>query len=155
MVVEGEKAPSFTAISDDGKAVLLNNYVGRRVLLYFYPKDGTPGCTTEAKEFRDLADKFDKENVIILGVSKDSIESHRKFKAKHGLPFTLLSDTDGKILTAYGVWKKKSIFGKTSLGIERTSFLIDEKGMIQKIYRKVNPKGHAQSCLIDLSHKNS
>jgi len=153
LVVEGDKAPDFTGISDKNEEISLKNYLGRMVLLYFYPKDGTPGCTTEAKEFRDLFEKFDEENVTIIGVSKDSVESHKRFKSKLGLNFTLLSDPEGKIIESYGVWKKKSIFGKTSFGTERTSFLIDEKGIIRKIYRKVKPKGHAQTCLLDLSKK--
>jgi peroxiredoxin Q/BCP len=151
MVVEGDKAPDFTAVTDNGLNLSLKDLLGKKVLLYFYPKDGTPGCTTEAKEFRDLTKDFKMENTTILGISKDSVESHQKFKNKHSLPFTLLSDSEGKIIKDYDVWKKKSIFGKTSLGVERTSFLIDEKGIIRKIYRKVNPKGHAQACLLDLS----
>ena len=121
------------------------------MLLYFYPKDGTPGCTSEAIEFRDAIKEFEKEDVVILGVSKDSIKSHRKFKQKHELPFTLLSDPEGKLLDLYGVWKKKSLYGRTFLGTERTTFLIDQKGIVEKVYRKV--KGHAQACLLDLSHK--
>jgi peroxiredoxin Q/BCP len=123
------------------------------VVLYFYPKDGTPGCTTEAQEFRDSIREFEHENTVVLGVSKDSIESHRRFKEKHDLPFTLLSDPDGRVLDLYGVWKEKLQFGKSFMGVERTTFLIDEKGVIKKIYRKVKAKGHAQACLVDV--KNS
>ena len=150
MVVEGEEAPGFTLKSDDGSDVSLSDYRGRKVVLYFYPKDGTPGCTTEAKEFRDITKEFEKENAVVIGVSKDSVESHRKFKKRHDLPFTLLSDPEGKALDLYGVWKKKSLYGRTFMGIERTTFLIDEKGVVRRIYRKVRADGHAQICLLDL-----
>ena len=150
MVNEGEEAPDFTLLADDGRKVSLKDYRGKKVVLYFYPKDGTPGCTREAIEFRDIAKEFEKEGAIILGVSKDSIKSHRKFKQKHELPFTLLSDPEGKVLDLYGVWKKKSLYGRTFMGTERTTFLIDEKGIVKKVYRKVKAKGHAQVCLLDL-----
>lgn len=150
MVNEGEEAPDFTLLVDDGRKVSLKDYRGKKVVLYFYPKDGTPGCTREAIEFRDIAQEFEKEGAIILGVSKDSIKSHQKFKQKHELPFTLLSDPEGKVLDLYGVWKKKSLYGRTFMGRERTTFLIDEKGIVKKVYRKVKAKGHAQVCLLDL-----
>jgi len=150
LVNEGEEAPDFTLLVDDGRKVSLKDYRGKKVVLYFYPKDGTPGCTREAIEFRDIAQEFEKEGAIILGVSKDSIKSHQKFKQKHELPFTLLSDPDGKVLDLYGVWKKKSLYGRTFMGTERTTFLIDEKGIVKKVYRKVKAKGHAQVCLLDL-----
>lgn len=150
MVNEGEEAPDFTLLADDGRKVSLKDYRGKKVVLYFYPKDGTPGCTREAIEFRDIAEEFEKEGAIILGVSKDSIKSHQKFKQKHELPFTLLSDPEGKVLDLYGVWKKKSLYGRTFMGSERTTFLIDEKGIVKKVYRKVKAKGHAQVCLLDL-----
>ena len=150
MVSEGEEAQDFILKGDDGRDVTLSDYRGKKVVLYFYPKDGTPGCTTEAKEFRDNIMGFQMENAVVLGVSKDSIESHQKFKKKHDLPFTLLSDPEGKILDLYGVWKRKSLFGKTFMGTERTTFLIDEKGIVQKVHRKVKAKGHAQICLLDL-----
>ena len=150
MVVEGEKAPGFTLKADDGSQVSLKDYLGKKVVLYFYPKDNTPGCTTEAVEFRDLAKEFEKEGAVIVGVSKDSVESHQKFKEKHDLPFTLLSDSEGKVLELYGVWKKKSLYGRTFMGTERTTFLIDKKGGVVKVYRKVKAKGHAQTCLLDL-----
>jgi len=150
LVNEGEEAPDFTLQADDERKVSLKDYRGKKVVLYFYPKDGTPGCTREAIEFRDMAKEFEKEGVIILGLSKDSIKSHRKFKQKHELPFTLLSDPEGKVLDLYGVWKKKSLYGRTFMGTERTTFLIDEKGIVKKVYRKVKAKGHAQVCLLDL-----
>ena len=150
MVNEGEEAPDFTLLADDGRKVSLKDYRGKKVVLYFYPKDGTPGCTREAIEFRAIAEEFEKECAIILGVSKDSIKSHQKFKQKHELPFTLLSDPEGKVLDLYGVWKKKNLYGRTFMGTERTTFLIDEKGIVKKVYRKVKAKGHAQVCLLDL-----
>ncbi|NIN52849.1 MAG: thioredoxin-dependent thiol peroxidase [Nitrososphaeria archaeon] len=150
MVSEGDEAPNFILKADDGRETSLTDYRGKRVVLYFYPKDGTPGCTREAIEFRDLMKEFDEEDIVIVGVSKDSVESHKKFKTKHNLPFTLLSDPEGKVLDLYGVWKKKSLYGRTFMGTERTTFLIDEKGIVQKIYRKVKVKGHAQICLLDL-----
>ena len=150
MVVEGEKAPGFTLDSDDGRQVSLKDFVDKKLVLYFYPKDNTPGCTTEAVGFRDVAEEFEKRGAVIVGVSKDSVESHNKFKEKHDLPFTLLSDPEGKVLNLYGVWKKKSLYGKTFMGTERTTFLIDEKGIVMKVYRKVKVNGHAQTCLLDL-----
>jgi len=128
LVSEGEEAPEFTLPADDGKKVSLSDYRGKKIVLYFYPKDGTPGCTKEAIEFRDIAKEFEKENGII----------------------TLLSDPEGKVLDLYGVWKKKSLYGRTFMGTERTTFLIDQKGIISKIYRKVKVKGHAQYCLLNL-----
>jgi len=150
LVKEGEEAPDFTLKADDERKVSLKDYRGKKVMLYFYPKDGTLGCTREAIEFRDIAKEFEKEGAIILGVSKDSIKSHQKFKQKHELPFTLLSDPEGKVLDLYEVWKKKSIYGRTFMGTERTTFLVDEKGIVKKVYRKVKAKGHAQVCLLDL-----
>jgi peroxiredoxin Q/BCP len=150
LVNEGEEAPDFTLLADDGRKVSLKDYRGKKAVLYFYPKDGTSGCTREAIEFRDIAKEFEKEGAIILGVSKDSIKSHQKFKQKHELSFTLFSDPEGKVLDLYGVWKKKSLYGRTFMGTERTTFLIDEKGIVTKVYRKVKAKGHAQVCLLDL-----
>jgi peroxiredoxin Q/BCP len=155
MVDIGEAASGFTLVSDEGKEVSLSDYLGKKVVLYFYPKDGTPGCTQEAKEFRDLAQEFSKENAVILGVSKDSVKSHQKFKEKHSLPFTLLSDPEGKVLDLYGVWKKRSLYGRTFMGTERTTFLIDETGIVKKAYRKVKVKGHAEACLLDLTGEPS
>lgn len=151
MVNEGERAPDFTLQGDDERAVSLRDFRGKKVVLYFYPKDGTSGCTQEAIEFGDLAKDFEKEDAVILGVSKDSVESHQKFKKKHNLPFVLLSDLEGKVLDLYGVWKRKSLYGRSFMGTERTTFLIDEKGIVKKVYRKVKVKGHAQVCLLDLS----
>jgi peroxiredoxin Q/BCP len=155
LVREGEKAPDFTLLSDYGKGVSLSDYHGKKIVLYFYPKDGTPACTQEAIEFRDLAQEFQKEGLTILGVSKDSVKSHQKFKKKHGLPFTLLSDPEAKVLNLYGVWKEKKLYGRTFMGTERTTFIIDENGIIKKVYRKVRAKGHAQACLIEATSKTS
>ena len=151
MVSEGDKAPDFTLPADDGREVSLSDYLGKKVVLYFYPKDGTPGCTREAIEFKSLIKEFANENTVVLGVSKDSVQSHQKFKRKHELPFTLLSDPQGKALNLYDVWKKKSLYGRTFMGTERTTYLIDERGIVKKIYRKVKVKGHAQACLMDLT----
>jgi len=118
LVNEGEEAPDFTLLADDGRKVSLKDYRGKKVVLYFYPKDGTPGCTREAIEFKDMAKEFEKEGAVILGVSKDSIKSHQKFKQKHELPFTLLSDPEGKALDLYGVWKKNACMPP------RTSFAV-------------------------------
>ena len=147
----GEEAPDFTLETDEEKQVSLKDYRGKKVVLYFYPKDGTPGCTTEALEFKDISEEFAKEGAVILGISKDSVKSHQKFKKKHELPFTLLSDPDASMLNAYGVWKEKVLYGRKFMGTERTTFLIDQKGIIRKIYTKVKPEGHAQACLLDLT----
>jgi len=151
MVEVDDKAPDFTLLSDEGGEVSLRDYRGRKVVLYFYPKDGTSGCTREAIEFRDLADEFEKEDAAILGVSKDSVKSHQRFKEKNNLPFTLLSDPEGRVLDLYGVWKQKKLYGRTFMGTERTTFLIDEEGTVRKVYRKVKVKAHAKACLLDLS----
>jgi peroxiredoxin Q/BCP len=150
LVAVGEEAPDFTLETVWEKLVSLKDYRGKKVVLYFYPKDGTPGCTTEALEFKDIAEAFVKEGAVILGISKDSVKSHQKFKEKHQLPFTLLSDPEAKVLNAYGVWKEKVLYGRKIMGTERTTFLIDEKGIIRKIYAKVKPEGHTQVCLLDL-----
>ncbi|WP_455368328.1 thioredoxin-dependent thiol peroxidase [[Eubacterium] cellulosolvens] len=150
MIKEGEKAPDFTLDSDDGKRISLSVFRGKNIVLYFYPKDGTPGCTQEAVEFQNLSRKFGNTNAVILGISKDSIESHRKFKDKNNLHFTLLSDPKSEIQKLYGVWKEKSLYGKKFMGTERSTFLINEKGIVEKIYRKVKVKGHAEACLLEL-----
>ncbi|MEM1558294.1 MAG: thioredoxin-dependent thiol peroxidase [Thermoproteota archaeon] len=148
---EGDDAPDFTLMSDEGREVSLKDYRGKKVVLYFYPKDGTSGCTREAKGFRDLAEQFSKINAVIIGISRDGIESHRKFKRENNLPFTLLSDPEAEVMKKYGVWKKKNLHRKTFMGVERVTFLIDEEGRIKKIYRNVKPEGHAQECLMDLT----
>ena len=149
MIKEGEKAPNFILDSDDGKRISLSDFQGK-IVLYFYPKDNTPGCTQEAIEFQNLSRKFGNINAIILGISKDSIESHKKFKIKNNLHFTLLSDPTTKVQKLYGVWKEKNLYGKKFMGTERSTFLINEKGIVEKIYRKVKVKGHAEACLLEL-----
>lgn len=140
----GDKAPDFTLLTDDNQPLSLKDLRGKKIVLYFYPKDNTPGCTKEACDFRDHFPHFNQEKAVILGVSKDSPATHQKFKQKYFLPFTLLSDTDAKVCEAYGVINPKSMFGKTFLGIQRSTFLIDEKGFIQGIWRKVKVPQHAE-----------
>ncbi len=143
----GDQAPDFTLPTDNDGEVTLSALKGKKVVLYFYPKDSTPGCTTESKDFRDLASAFDEQNTIIFGASKDGIKSHNKFKENNCLPFQLISDEEGKMLEAYNVWKEKQMYGKTYMGIERSTFLIDQNGVIEKIWRKVKVKGHAAEVL--------
>ncbi len=150
LVDEGDIAPNFTLQSDDKTQISLSNYRGKKVVLYFYPKDGTSGCTAEALGFKETLFEFEKEDTVILGVSKDSVESHRKFKKKHSLPFTLLSDPEAIVLKQYNVWKQKNLYGRSYMGTERTTFLIDEKGIVKKIYRKLKAQEHAKTCLLDL-----
>jgi thioredoxin-dependent peroxiredoxin len=151
MLKPGSKAPAFSLLSDSGDKVSLKDFKGKRVVLYFYPKDMTPGCTVEACDFRDHLPKFKKLKMVVLGISKDSVERHQKFIEKYGLPFPLLSDEDGKTCEAYGVWKEKSLYGRKFMGIERTTFLIGADGKIEKIYPKVKVKDHAEKILADLS----
>jgi len=143
----GDPAPDFSLPSDSGGTVSLQSLRGAKVILYFYPKDNTSGCTKEACAFRDAQPDFSAANAVVLGVSKDSVASHDKFKAKHDLPFTLLSDEDGKVCEAYGVWVEKSMYGRKYMGIERATFLIDENGILQEIWRKVKVAGHAEAVL--------
>jgi peroxiredoxin Q/BCP len=138
----GSKAPDFNLPTDGGGKISLSSLKGKKVVLYFYPKDDTPGCTTESCAFRDNLKDFNKMNVTVIGLSKDSPESHDKFKKKYELNFPLASDTDGKVCDAYGVWKEKSMYGKTFMGIDRSTFLIDEQGKIAAIWRKVKVDGH-------------
>lgn len=142
----GDKAPDFSLPSDGGKTISLSALKGKNVVLYFYPKDDTPGCTVEAKDFRDTIKDFEKLNTVILGVSKDSVDSHDAFKKKYCLPFALIS-ADGDMCEAYGVWKEKSMYGKTYMGIERTTFLIDKTGKIANLWRKVKVDGHVAEVL--------
>lgn len=150
MVEEGMKAPQFTLKTGDGDKVSLKDYLGKKVVLYFYPKDNTSGCTKEACDFRDAHPDFKKVNTVVFGVSADSEESHKKFAEKHDLPFTLLSDPDKKVIEKYGVWKEKSMYGKKYKGIERSTFIIDEKGKIQRVFPKVRVKGHVEKVLEEL-----
>ncbi|MDO8838177.1 MAG: thioredoxin-dependent thiol peroxidase [Parvibaculum sp.] len=143
----GAKAPAFKLPADDGSAVTLKQLAGKKVVLYFYPKDDTPGCTTEAIAFSALKKKFDAAGAVVLGVSKDTVEKHCKFRDKHGLTVRLLSDEDGKTLEAYGVWGEKSLYGRKFMGITRTTVLIDGKGMVSKVWPKVKVKDHAEEVL--------
>ncbi len=142
----GAKAPDFKMDADSGK-VTLKDLKGKAVVLYFYPKDDTSGCTKEACDFRDNLPRFAKSKAIVIGVSKDSVESHKKFKTKHKLTFTLASDEDGKVCEAYGVWKEKSMYGRKYMGIERSTFVIDGAGVLRAEWRKVKVPGHADEVL--------
>jgi thioredoxin-dependent peroxiredoxin len=147
MIQEGKKAPAFTLISDEGKKVSLKDFKGQCVVLYFYPKDNTPGCTQESCDFRDSFARFKKAGAAVLGISKDSVQSHEKFKAKHDFPFSLLSDSEGKVCESYGVWQEKSLYGRKFMGIVRSTVIIDAAGKIAKIYPKVKVKGHVDEVL--------
>ena len=143
MIKEGDPAPDFELPADDGSTVSLRELRGRRAVVYFYPKDDTSGCTAQACEFRTLMPRIDEAGATVLGISPDPIESHVKFKAKYDLNFPLLADTDHAVAEAYGVWKEKSMYGKTYMGIERSTFVIAPDGTIEKAWRKVRAKGNA------------
>ena len=147
MLEEGKKAPDFKLKDQLGKAVSLGDFKGKNVVLYFYPKDNTSGCTAEACNFRDEFPKFGKLNAEIIGISPDSSESHKKFAEKFELPFILLSDEDKKVVEAYGVWKEKNMYGRKYMGVERTTFIIGEDGKIKKIFRKVKVPGHNKEVI--------
>ena len=151
MLKVGDRAPQFSLPDQDGKLRSLSDYKGKKVLLYFYPKDDTPGCTTEACTFRDGYEAFQKAGLVILGVSKDSVKSHKKFAEKFGLPFPLLSDESGEIIEKYDSWGKKKFMGREYVGILRNSFLIDEQGTVDKIYESVKPKEHADEVKRDIA----
>lgn len=146
-LAQGQKAPDFSAKNDAGKEIRLSGLKNRKVVLYFYPKDGTPGCVKEACSFRDDIRSIASKGAVVIGVSPDSVESHKKFKKKYGLNFSLISDTGREISKTYGVWKKKSFMGREFMGVERTTFIIDENGTIEKIFPKVDPVGHANEVL--------
>lgn len=147
MTLENQQAPNFTLQNENGEQVSLQDYQGKNVILYFYPKDLTPGCTTQACDFRDSYEDFSNLNAVILGVSLDDAAKHTKFIEKHGLPFSLLVDTDHEVAEAYGVWTLKKNFGKEYMGIERTTFLINEQGIVEKEWRKVRVKNHIEDVL--------
>ncbi len=147
MLKVGDNAPDFKLQSDSGETVSLSGHRGKKVILYFYPKDNTPGCTTEACEFRDRLPDIQSEGAVVLGVSPDGIKSHAKFRDKYQLTFPLLSDPDHAVAEAYGAWGEKKMYGKTYEGILRTTFLIDAKGKVQQIFEKVKAKGHADQVL--------
>ncbi|HBG7232013.1 thioredoxin-dependent thiol peroxidase [Clostridioides difficile] len=141
------KAPEFTLEDKDGNKVSMSDFKGKKVVVYFYPKDNTPGCTRQACAFRNAYDGFKKEDVQVIGISKDSIKSHQKFAEKHELPFILLSDPDLVAIKAFDVWKEKKMYGKTALGVVRATYIIDENGIIEKVFEKAKPDTNAQEIL--------
>lgn len=143
----GDKAPDFTLPTDGGGNLSLKDLKGKKVVLYFYPKDDTPGCTTEAQGFRDAIKEFEKAGAVIVGASKDSVARHDKFKAKYDLPFHLVSDEEGTLCEACGVWVEKNMYGRKYMGIQRATFLIDEKGVVRETWPKVKVKEHAAEVL--------
>ena len=147
MLKEGTKAPEFTLADKDGKEVSLSDFIGRKVVLYFYPRDNTPGCTRQACAFAANYDAFKSKNIAVIGVSKDSVDSHRRFAEKHSLPFILLSDPDLMAIRAYDVWQEKKLYGKVSMGVVRSTYIIDENGIIEKVMPKVKPDTNAAEIL--------
>ena len=147
MLNVGEKAPEFTLADRNGQPVSLSDFAGKRVVLYFYPRDNTPGCTRQACAFARLYEEFQALNAVVVGISKDSAASHDKFAQKYGLPFVLLSDPELLAIQAYGVWQEKKLYGKTSMGVVRTTYLLDEQGIIQKVMPKVKPDQNAGEVL--------
>ncbi|HZE74682.1 MAG TPA: thioredoxin-dependent thiol peroxidase [Gemmatimonadales bacterium] len=150
MLKPGSNAPEFSLPADDGKTVALKDLRGTPVVLYFYPKDDTPGCTKEACQFRDSWKDVEQAGAVVLGVSPDSVASHEKFKQKYNLPFPLLADVDHQVATAYGAWGEKSRYGRTYQGILRTTFLIDREGRVARVFENVKPEGHAAEVLAAL-----
>ncbi len=144
---EGKPAPDFSLPSTEGKPLRLSDFKGKKVVLYFYPKDNTPGCTKEACDFRDSIKEIQKQDAVVLGLSADSLASHDKFRDQFKLPFPLLSDENKDVLKKYGVWKQKSFMGKTYMGIERTTIVIDKKGNVRKVFPKVKVEGHREEVL--------
>ena len=147
MLEVGMKAPAFTLKDQNGNEVSLSDFAGRKVVLYFYPRDNTPGCTRQACAFAFAYDEFKNENIAVIGVSKDSVASHRKFAEKYDLPFILLSDPETKVLQAYDVWKEKKLYGKVSMGTVRSTYIIDEQGVIEHVMPKVKPDTNAAEIL--------
>lgn len=150
MLKIGDKAPDFTLLNQDGKAISLSDFLGKKVIVYFYPKDDTPGCTTQACSFRDSYDDFKELDVVVLGISKDSVESHKKFYEKYNLPFNIISDPNLEAIKAYDVWVEKKMFGKTTMGVSRSTFIVDEKGRIEQVFRKASPDKNAEEILFYL-----
>lgn len=150
MVEAPDMAPDFEVTADDGSTVRLSDLRGRKVILFFYPRADTSGCTTEACEFRDHSPDIEEQGAVVLGISPDEVEDVRKFRMKFDLPFRLLADADHSVAERYGVWVEKSMYGKTYLGVDRTTFLIDEEGKVAKVFRKVKPEGHAGAVLSEL-----
>lgn len=147
MLHDGDVAPDFQLPTDDGDTLQLSALEGKPVVVYFYPKDDTPGCTTEAKDFSCLADAFAESGIVVIGISPDSVASHAKFRKKHNLSVKLCADTETSVATAYGVWVEKSMYGKSYMGVERATFLIDAQGRVAKSWRKVKVAGHAEAVL--------
>ena len=147
MLEIGMKAPEFTLLDKDGNAVSLSDFLGKKIVLYFYPKDNTPGCTRQACAFAAAYEGFKAKNVVVIGISKDSVASHLKFAQKYELPFILLSDPELQAIQAYGVWQEKKLYGKVSMGVVRTTFIIDEQGNIEKVMPKVKPDTNAAEIL--------
>ena len=150
MIETGMKAPEFTLNDKDGKAVSLSDFLGKKVVLYFYPKDNTPGCTRQACAFAGAYEEFKNKNIEVIGISKDSVASHVKIAEKYNLPFILLSDPELEAIKAYGVWQEKKLYGKVSMGVVRTTFIIDENGNIEKIMPKVKPDTNAAEILAEI-----
>lgn len=146
-IEEGNAAPAFTLEDTKGNKVSLKDLKGKEVIIYFYPKDDTPGCTTQACDLRDRVEALDARGAVVLGVSPDSPKSHTRFRTKYALPFTLLADTEHTVADRYGVWVEKSMYGRTYWGNERTTFLIDEQGRIEQVFQKVKPEAHAGQVL--------
>ena len=153
MLEVGTKAPEFTLPDKGGNSVSLTDFAGKKVVLYFYPKDNTPGCTRQACAFAGAYEEFKEINAVVIGISKDSVASHQKFAEKHGLPFILLSDPDLAAIQAYGVWQEKKLYGKVSMGVVRSTFVIDENGMIEKVMPKVKPDTNAAEILTYLKEE--
>lgn len=150
MLEVGTKAPDFTLLDQDGNEVSLSDFRGKKIALYFYPKDSTPGCTKQACAYQSSLDEFIDKDVKVIGISKDSVKSHKNFSTKQGLTFTLLSDPELTAIQAYDVWKEKKLYGKVSMGVVRSSYLIDENGIIEKVYEKVKPDMNATEMLKDM-----
>ena len=153
MLEIGTKAPEFTLPDKDGNTVSLSDFLGKKVVLYFYPKDNTPGCTRQACAFAGAYEDFKSKDVVVIGISKDSVASHLKFAQKHDLPFILLSDPELQAIQAYGVWQEKKLYGKASMGVVRSTFIIDEQGNIEKVMPKVKPDTNAAEILDYLAGK--
>ncbi len=150
MLKEGDKAPGFSLPDQDGKTVSLSQFAGKKVVVYFYPKDNTPGCTVEACAFRDVYDDILKKGAVVLGISKDSQKSHINFRSKYGLPFHLLSDPEADVIRQFGAYGEKKMYGKTYEGIIRSTFILDGNGVVEKVFPKVSPKDHAEEVLAAL-----